>query len=125
MRILGSLFLAAALLTGSSTVLAQDSAGLEGAWTITIEFIRGKAEHTATFAVKDSALTGKYKGSVKEAALRGTVKGSTVTFSTNLAHQSADAPFRFTGVRTGDTMEGTVDMGEYWTAKWKAKKTGK
>ena len=118
MRTVRSFVLAAALAAGSSAVIAQDSAGLEGAWTITIEFVRGTAEHTAAFTVRDSTLTGKYKGSVKESTLRGAVKGNTVTFSTNLAHQSADAPFRFTGTRTGDTMEGTVYMHLCWTTNW-------
>jgi hypothetical protein len=30
--------------------------------------------------------------------------------------------FRFTGTVAGDSMSGSLDMGEYLTAKWSAKK---
>ncbi len=124
MRILASLLLL--LLTIAAPAAAQDaSASPGGKWTIDIQFCCGKATHTATIVLKDSTLSGTYKGSLREASLRGTVRGDTVSFNTNLRYESADAPFRFTGTLKGDVMEGEVNMGEYWTGKWTAKKVGK
>jgi hypothetical protein len=98
---------------------------MAGKWEINLEFVCGKALHIATIAQKDSTLSGTYKGSVKEGQIRGRVSGDKVTFGTSLRNDSASAPFNYTGTVSGDTMEGTVAMGEYWNAKFTAKRVGK
>ncbi|MHB9029131.1 MAG: hypothetical protein ACYC9O_10200 [Candidatus Latescibacterota bacterium] len=114
------------LVLGAALPSAQEApVSLAGTWQISLEFVCGKATHTAAIAQKDSTLSGAYKGSVKEGQLRGRVSGNTVTLGTSLRNDSASAPFNYTGTVKGDVMEGTVSMGEYWNAKFTAKRIGK
>ncbi len=116
----------ALLVSGVIAVFAQEApASLAGKWEINIEFVCGEALHTADFTQKGNTLSGTYKGSVLEGQIRGTARDDTVTFGATLRHQSASAPFNFTGAVKGDVMEGTVSMGEYWNAKFTAKRVGK
>jgi hypothetical protein len=95
---------------------------VSGTWTINLTFICGKAIHTAVIAQKDSTLTGTYKGEVKEGRLFGRVKGNAIEFTGSLRVEAQGISFRYTGTIEGDTMKGTVDMGEYWTGTWTAKR---
>ncbi len=112
------------LLVTVGTAVPQTTA-LSGVWTITLSFISGKATHTATITEKSGTLSGTYKGSNYEGRLSGKVNGNTVTFTGSLKIQAQTVSFSYTGTVEGDTMKGTVDMGEYLSGTWTAKKTGK
>ena len=98
------------------------TADVAGTWSITIRFIAGEGHHTAVITQKDSTLAGVYKGEFKEGTLRGTFKGDTIDFTGYLRHEATVVSFRYKGSIDGDTMKGTVDMGEYWTATFTAKR---
>ena len=111
-------------LTG--TILADEpTAKIAGTWSITIEFVAGTGHHTAIIKQNGEKLTGVYKGEIKEGTLRGIVKGNSIDFTGFLRHKATGVRFHYTGTIDGDTMKGTVDMGEYWTAKWTAKRAKK
>ena len=103
----------------------EPPAQVAGKWLITIQFIAGEGRHTAVIEQKDSDLGGVYKGEFKEGSLRGSVKGNAVEFTGWLRHEATGLSFHYTGAIDGDTMKGTVDMGEYWTATWTAKREKK
>ena len=103
----------------------EPPAQVAGKWLITIQFIAGEGRHTAVIEQKDSDLGGVYKGEFKEGTLRGSVKGNTVDFTGWLRHEATGLSFHYTGSVDGDTMKGTVDMGEYWTATFTAKREKK
>jgi L-seryl-tRNA(Ser) seleniumtransferase len=55
--------------------------------------------------------------------LSGTVDGDRVQLSSSYTERHGDAlSFRFTGTVSGTGMAGTLDMGEYLTAKWNARR---
>jgi len=57
--------------------------------------------------------------------LVGTIDGNTVSFDTSLAEFHGDnLSFSFSGHVTGDSMAGSIDMGEYLTATWTARRHG-
>ena len=116
--VLGLVFLA---LFFTGTGIAQDQ-NVAGTWNITITFIRGTGHHTAIIKQEDNKLSGTYKGEFLEGNLRGTVEGNKIDFSGRLRHEATGVNFHYTGTIDGDTMKGTVEMGEYWTAEWTAKK---
>ncbi|MBN1293505.1 MAG: hypothetical protein JXB48_16820 [Candidatus Latescibacteria bacterium] len=111
-------------LTGLVTA-EEESANVAGTWSITIKFIAGTGNHTAVIEQKGEKLSGTYKGEIIEGTLNGTVKGNTVDFSGFLKHEATGVSFHYTGTVDGDTMSGTVEMGEYWTATWTAKRAKK
>ena len=105
-----------------SAGIAQDQ-NIAGTWKIHITFISGETMHTAIINQKDNELSGTYKGNYKEGTISGDVKGNDVTFRTRLRHEATNVSFKFVGTVQGNTMKGTVDMGEYWTADWTAEKS--
>jgi len=97
-------------------------AQVAGEWSISLTFSRGTANHTAIIEQNEDTLSGTYKGELTEGSLRGTVKGNAVQFSSRLTYMQSSAPFNYTGTIDGDTMKGTVEMAEYWTATFIAKR---
>ena len=102
--------------------IAQDQ-NVASTWKIHIKFISGETIHTAIIKQKGTELSGTYKGNYKEGTITGTVKGNDITFRTRLRHEATNISFNFMGTVQGNTMKGTVDMGEYWTAEWTAQKS--
>ena len=100
----------------------QKPADVAGEWAITISFIVGTGHHTAIIEQDGEKLSGTYKGEILEGGLRGTVTGNNIDFSGSLRHESTGVRFHYTGTIEGDTMKGTVEMGEYWSAEWTAKR---
>lgn len=102
---------------------AQDAeVDVEGTWKLSIEFISGSAIHTAVIIQEGKKLTGTYKGEIKEGTLSGSVDGEKVVFSGSIRHEATGVRFSYSGTVDGDTMKGTVDMGEYWTATFTGKR---
>jgi L-seryl-tRNA(Ser) seleniumtransferase len=68
-------------------------------------------------------LEGSHQGDFVSRDLSGTIEGNTVQISSSYTERHGDAlSFRFTGTVAGDSMSGALDMGEYLTATWSAKK---
>jgi len=52
--------------------------------------------------------------------------GARVTLASIVTERTGDAlSYRFTGELSGHTMSGTLDLGEYRSATWRATRTGK
>ena len=66
---------------------------------------------------------GTHQGNFRARDLTGTIDGDTVAFATRLAESRGEnLGFRFSGKLTGDTMSGSIDMGEYLTATFTARR---
>ena len=124
-KLLFALFFLTVCFMSVSYCQEKKSADISGKWSITITFTVGEGRHTAVIEQDGEKLSGIYKGEILEGSLRGTVKESTVDFTGRLKHEATGIRYHYTGTVEGDTMKGTVDMGEYWSAKWTAKREGK
>ena len=99
------------------------AADLSGEWKITINFLFGTGQHSAVIKQNSDELSGVYKGEFKEGTLRGKIDGNRIEFTGFLHHEASSMVFHYTGTVSGNAMSGTVEMGEYWSATWKAVKT--
>lgn len=123
MKTILTILCAALLCTGAFIAVAQDApANVAGEWTFSLTFVAGQAEHSAVITQENGKLTGAYKGSRLEGPLSGRVEGDTVDFTGRLRNESTGVAFHYKGKIAGDTMTGTVEMGEYWTAEFTGKK---
>ncbi len=122
LKCIACFMLALSLLLHPDATAQEKASNIEGTWEITITFVSGTAKHTAIITQKDSAISGTYRGEIKEGTLRGTVRGNTVDFTGRLKNEALTVNFHYTGVFDGDMMKGTVEMGEFWSAEWTAKK---
>jgi D-glucosaminate-6-phosphate ammonia-lyase len=95
-------------------------ANVSGQWDTTIEYLRGSASHVLIFEQKGEALTGTHRGEIVHGDLRGSVAGSDVHFQANHPIEGTHLHFTFQGKVDGDAMAGTVNLGEYGTAKFTA-----
>jgi len=102
-----------------------ETPNIKGEWSIILTFVAGKAHHTVIIDQDGERLSGIYKGEFKEGPLRGTIKGNTIDFTGFLKHEATGVSFHYSGTISGTTMQGTVDMGEYWTATWTAERKKK
>ena len=68
-------------------------------------------------------MEGAHQGDFLTRDLSGTMDGARVTLTSRITERTGDAlNYRFTGELSGDTLSGTLDMGEYRSATWTAKR---
>ena len=95
---------------------------LSGQWDVRIEYVANTSTHTLHLKQTGNRLEGTHQGDFVSRDLAGTIDGNSVQIVSSYTERHGDAlSFRFTGTVAGDEMSGTLDMGEYLTAKWSAK----
>src|SRR5438128_3198179 len=96
---------------------------VSGQWDVQIEYLASASTHTLHLTQSGNRLEGSHQGDFVSRDLSGTIEGNAVQIASSYTERHGDAlSFRFTGTVNGDAMSGTLDMGEYLTAKWTAKK---
>jgi D-glucosaminate-6-phosphate ammonia-lyase len=102
--------------------IAAPSVNVSGQWDVEVEYLLGKASHRLVFEQKDADLMGSHSGEFLQADLRGTVKGDEVWFTSSHRYEGTRIGYEFQGKAAGDTITGTVGLGEYGKAKFTAKR---
>lgn len=102
----------------------QPAADLSGVWDLHIEYAASTGEHSLSLQQQDGRIQGIHRGEFVARDLAGTIDGDTVEFRSSLPEQAIGNAlnFAFTGKISGDTMSGDLDMGEYLSARWTAKR---
>jgi hypothetical protein len=67
-----------------------------------------------------NAITGDHKGEIYNGKLRGKVTANQVQMMSGMPVSGGGIGFNFKGTVQGNTMSGTVTMGEYGSATWNA-----
>ena len=99
------------------------ASNVTGQWDLRIEYLASTSTHTLHLQQVGNRIEGLHQGDFVARDLAGTIEGNTVEISSSYTERHGDAlSFRFTGDVAGDSMSGTLDMGEYLTATWSAKK---
>lgn len=96
------------------------AAALAGQWDVALNFGRGSANHTLFFEATTDRLTGTHRGEFYSGDLNGSVSGPNVKFRSSHRVHGTRLSYEFTGRLDGDSMTGTVFMGEYGTAPFTA-----
>lgn len=96
---------------------------IAGNWAVTIKYTRGTGEQRFTLQQDGGALSGTQAGEIYQAALKGTVHADHVEITSNMKVSGNQIPWTFLGVVAGNSMSGTVNMGEYGDANWTAVKS--
>lgn len=97
-------------------------AQIAGIWDVEMEYSHGSAAHQFAFEQKEGSLAGIHKGETLAGDLMGTVAGNQVKFRSSHRYEGTRLGYEFEGALNGDTLSGTVDMGEYGIARWTAKR---
>jgi L-seryl-tRNA(Ser) seleniumtransferase len=96
---------------------------LSGNWKVDIQFAASKTTHTLDLVQDGNRVKGTHQGDFRARELTGTIDGDTVAFATRLAESRGEnLGFRFSGTLSGDSMSGSIDMGEYLSATFTARR---
>ncbi|HEY3120004.1 MAG TPA: aminotransferase class V-fold PLP-dependent enzyme [Vicinamibacteria bacterium] len=102
---------------------ASPAADLSGQWEVRIDYTAGASNHTLNLRQRGNEIDGAHRGDYVSRDLTGTIDGDRVRLRSAYSEQNGDAlNYTFTGKVTGDEMAGTLDMGEYLTGRWTAKR---
>ncbi len=104
------------------TVPSGDPASVAGQWILRIQYQRGAADHTLFIEQKGPELVGTHRAEYVTGDLRGAVAANEVRFRSSQKIEGTRLNFDFTGKVEGDSMSGTIDMGEYGPATWTAQR---
>lgn len=95
-------------------------ADIDGSWDVQIDYELAPAQHTVFFEQDGATVTGVHRGDRVGGNLNGYVEGNQVTFNSRHRWEGASFGFEFKGTLDGDTITGEVDLGEYFTAPFRA-----
>lgn len=104
---------------------AGEPVKVAGEWTVSLEYVLGRAQHRLTLEQNGSALSGTHMATFLHAPLRGAVEGDRIRLRSSHRYEGTSIGYVFEGTVRGEAMEGTVDLGEYGKAKWRATPSGK
>ncbi len=97
-------------------------ASVAGQWHVRLEFGRGSATHTVFLEQDGPKLSGTHRGEFYSADLSGSVAANAVRFRSSHRVHGTRLSYDFAGLANGDTMTGTVDLGEYGTTPFTAQR---
>jgi len=102
----------------------QPVADLSGVWDLHIEYAASTGEHSLSLQQQGRRIRGVHRGEFVARDLAGTIDGDRVELRSSLPEQTIGNAlnFTFTGKINGDTMSGDLDMGEYLSARWSARR---
>jgi L-seryl-tRNA(Ser) seleniumtransferase len=105
---------------------AAAAANVSGRWEVDIKYAASQATHTLHLVQTGNRLEGLHQGNFLTRDITGTINGDAVTLASVVTERHGDAlTYRFSGkVGSGPTIAGTLDMGEYLSATWTARKRG-
>ena len=87
-----------------------------------IRFVRGEATHSMQVDQDGEVLQGRYRSQYGECTMEGCVEGDKIRLRVPMHYQAVGATYVFEGTLEGETLQGRVDLGEYWQGEWEAKR---
>lgn len=98
------------------------TASVAGDWKVLMEFTRSSATHALKLEQDGNKLVGMHQGEYYGGKVTGQVAANTIKFHSNHRVHGTQLSYDFTGVLQNGVISGTVNMGEYGTAKFTARK---
>lgn len=101
---------------------AAAGAEVAGQWDVTVRFECGSSEHKLFLNSSGNNVSGVHIGWASEGAVSGAIDSNRVEFRSDLPTSGQRLSYRFSGRVSGDSMSGVVDLGEYGSAQWTARR---
>ena len=97
---------------------------LSGRWDVEIRYTASGTTHTLHLQQTGNRIEGTHQGNFLARDISGTISGDTVSLASVVTERHGDAlTYRFSGKVAGETLSGSLDMGEYLAATWTARRT--
>jgi L-seryl-tRNA(Ser) seleniumtransferase len=108
-----------------AAVSGASPAQVGGQWDMEIDYPVAPARHTLFLEQSGEELSGLHRGDRTGGDVRGWIEGDRVHLSSRHRWEGAVFGFTFDGKAQGETIIGEVDMGEYFTAPFSARRHGR
>lgn len=95
---------------------------LAGMWDVEIDFVRGRAAHVLYLEERDGRVMGHHRGEFLSGEVRGAREGDRIDIRSGHRYEGAVVGYRFKGKLASSGMSGSVDLGEYGTARFTARR---
>ena len=95
---------------------------VNGQWDVSLDYTLGKAKHTLYLEEKDGSVMGQHRGEFLAGDIRGTRTGDRVSLRSSHHFEGTSITYRFDGAVSAKEITGTVDLAEYGTAKFTARR---
>lgn len=107
----------------TETQPASPSADVSGQWDVAIEYTAGSSNHRLHLRQQGNRINGTHQGDFVSRDLTGSIEADRVQMRSTYAEEHGDSlSYSFAGRVSGDEFSGTLDMGEYLTATWIARR---
>jgi uncharacterized pyridoxal phosphate-dependent enzyme len=108
---------------GTDGTPATPAGDLSGPWDVTIQYAASQSTHALYLRQKGNDIDGTHQGDFVTRDIAGTIDGEAVRLRSNINEAHGDSlNYTFSGKVAGDTFAGTLDMGEYLSATYTAKR---
>jgi D-glucosaminate-6-phosphate ammonia-lyase len=99
------------------------SVNIAGAWEVEIQYEVGSARHKLSLDADGNRITGTHTGWAYQGDLKGEINGGRVKLRSTLPADGNVLSYVFTGSVTEQGISGDVRIGEYGSARWRARRT--
>jgi D-glucosaminate-6-phosphate ammonia-lyase len=101
---------------------AGTPAQVAGQWDVRLEFVRGAANHRLFLEQTGDTVTGTHRNETLTTDLRGGVEGDQVLLRSSFRYEGTRLNYEFEGRLANNRLTGTVNLGEYGTARFTAER---
>ena len=102
--------------------MKSPSSDISGRWDVDISFFSSDGHHTFYLEQEGNWINGSHKGYFSVRDMVGVIEGDQVKLRSDDRHPGDLVTFIFSGTLKGDTIKGSIFMGEYMTAEFTAKR---
>ncbi|MBS1822838.1 MAG: PLP-dependent transferase [Acidobacteria bacterium] len=97
-----------------------EPAKVSGDWAVTIDYPRGTGEQRFSLQQSGNDVTGEQIGEIYKAGMKGSIHADQLELHSGMAVGGNTIMWTFKGKVEGNEVAGTVNMGEFGDATWKA-----
>jgi seryl-tRNA(Sec) selenium transferase len=106
-----------------STSMQAPTVKVSGLWNVSVEYFTSKSDHKWIIEQDGNWIQGTHTSDFSQQELMGMVEGDQVTLRSNVRKPGDGVTYMFSGKVSGETIEGSIFLGEYLTAKFTARKS--
>ena len=104
----------------SPAIPQGEPASIGGIWDVQVDYLRGRGTQRFLLEQAESKVRGAHQGEIYSGNITGTVHADQIMLRSAFPVGWNEIHYTFIGTVQGDSMHGTVTMGEYGEATWSA-----
>lgn len=103
-----------------TSTMQPAGADLTGRWDLTVNYFTSTSQHQLDMTQDGNWIQGVHQSEFSTQNLTGSIEGDQVKLSSAARKPGDNVPFLFGGKLSGDTITGSIHLGEYLTATFEA-----